>query len=318
MTPFKLKLWRQLFSVGRSTGAFLVLIICNIIYFLTYFSEKDLPIVNNFSVIRRKIWDGEYYRLITATFTHSNWLHLAFNCGVWLPYARSIELSLGFLPLLYLTICSGIFASSCQVAFDSNSILKVDKIHDDKPMIGLSGAIMSLMGFTISKIRFLYPTYFKNKIINNNYINYIHLRKLNFYLNRKFGLTTRLIGSGAIFAVLLNYFAPSISIANTAHVSGLLHGLFLGNIFYFAGANAFYVSSILSTSLAIFYAQKPTWSYKYLVWSSLKEFEQGNWMKAKEKLEKIIQRSNGKIHIWLTLIIIYLKKKINGQWHYMH
>lgn len=84
------------------------------------------------------IKSGEYYRLLTAIFLHSDFLHLLSNMwALWIfgPILGSV----GIGPLVFLAIflVSGIVGNLMSFFFDS------------KPSVGASGAIFGLVGFIL-------------------------------------------------------------------------------------------------------------------------------------------------------------------------
>jgi len=81
-----------------------------------------------------KIVDGEYWRLITAMFLHSGFLHIAFNGYALLIFGQQIERFYGWARFLALYFIAGLAGSIASFAF-SPAI-----------SVGASGAIFGVMG----------------------------------------------------------------------------------------------------------------------------------------------------------------------------
>jgi membrane associated rhomboid family serine protease len=63
----------RLHEIAPSPLTFLVVLLCNVIFLLCSFGPYQDQIMQSLAVIRYKIFQGEYYRLVTACFTHSFW-----------------------------------------------------------------------------------------------------------------------------------------------------------------------------------------------------------------------------------------------------
>ncbi len=79
---------------------------------------------------------GEYYRLITAVFVHSGWLHLGMNMLVLWIMGRSLEAAIGRVRMLTLFLIAGFGGAVASYWFNGPLVAGV----------GASGAIFGLFG----------------------------------------------------------------------------------------------------------------------------------------------------------------------------
>jgi membrane associated rhomboid family serine protease len=89
--------------------------------------------------------DGEYYRLLTGTFAHAGWAHLAFNLITLYYFGPVVEMNLGATGFLIVYFGSGIAAN--VFAF------LLHKKEDNYSAVGASGSIAGVL-FAFS---LLYP-----------------------------------------------------------------------------------------------------------------------------------------------------------------
>lgn len=85
---------------------------------------------------------GEWWRLVTTLFTHANGLHLFFNMSVVWTVGRVLEVLLGSVRFLLVTLVTGLGAG-----------LFVLLLNYDVPTVGMSGAILGWVGFLLPVIR---------------------------------------------------------------------------------------------------------------------------------------------------------------------
>lgn len=160
------------------------IIIINIIIFML------CNIYPNFvySLCLFKNLNGEYYRLITAAFTHYNILHLFFNMYALYVIGSQIESFFGKKKYLIIYILSSIFSGLMSITF----------MADNGASIGASGAIFGLFGSLL-------------------YFGY-HYR---LYLGN-------VMRSQVIPLIIFNLFIGFVfsGIDNFAHIGGLIGGLF--------------------------------------------------------------------------------------------
>jgi membrane associated rhomboid family serine protease len=111
---------------------------------LIFFYEVSLNQRELFKFIYRwgtvpiDISDGhDWYTLLTATFLHGGWWHLAFNMLYLWVFGDNVEDTIGHAGYLLFYLLCGLAGSSLQVFVDSQSQI---------PIIGASGAIAGVLG----------------------------------------------------------------------------------------------------------------------------------------------------------------------------
>ena len=85
-----------------------------------------------------KVWQGEYYRLITCIFLHYGWLHIFFNGYATLALGRSLEPLIGWFRFLLVFFVSGLSGSLVSLLFSKGI------------SVGASGSIFGLIGTGIA------------------------------------------------------------------------------------------------------------------------------------------------------------------------
>jgi len=178
---------------GYTVGLIAAIILVCLLQLLTGGLHGENQSINAAGLVKPAVWQGQVWRLATATLMHVNFTHIWMNLASLLYLSRMIEqrISSMFLPLVFFT--SGI----------SGSILSL-LLYPNTTSVGASGGIMGLLGFATAAAwihRGAFPT--------------------RFYRN--------LLGAIAFTGVFgLIGFA---FIDNAAHLGGLLCGAGLG--FYF-------------------------------------------------------------------------------------
>jgi membrane associated rhomboid family serine protease len=79
---------------------------------------------------------GEYYRLLSATFLHGGFLHLALNMYALYLFGPPLEAALGRVRFLALYVLSALGGSAASYAFSAQNV----------PSLGASGAVFGLLG----------------------------------------------------------------------------------------------------------------------------------------------------------------------------
>lgn len=137
--------------------------------------------------------ENEFWRIITGAFLHSGVLHIAFNMYLLWQLGQQLERALGakaYLAVYFATLLGGSFGA-----------LLLDPV---RPVVGASGAVFGLIGFTVL-----------------------------FYRSRGIGL----FDTGLGFLIVINgIFSLRGGVSLGGHLGGFLAGLALGAIFY--GINA--------------------------------------------------------------------------------
>lgn len=117
----------------------LIITICVAIYFGFTLLGNYNDIVNQFGLQPILIADGQWWRLMTATFLHGGVMHLAFNMYAVYILGPQLEQLLGYRRFLSLYFLSALGGSAASYWFSPIDIIGV----------GASGAIFGLMTATI-------------------------------------------------------------------------------------------------------------------------------------------------------------------------
>jgi len=131
-------------------------ILIMILMYLRGFAERPVEVAAHFgAIIPPLVWEGAYYRLLTAMFVHFGWTHLLFNIAGMLIFGIRIERYYGKGSFLAIYFISGLSASVA-------SLLLTQGIS-----AGASGAVYGLLGAA-----FVYTRYTKRAmdIINKHVI----------------------------------------------------------------------------------------------------------------------------------------------------
>jgi GlpG protein len=166
--------------------------------------EEKAPLVE-------KIRKGEVWRLLTPCFLHRDILHILFNMSWLLFVGLLIENSIGKMRMLILVLLLGVFSNAAQYLVGGPYFL------------GFSGVAVGFVGFIYSRKK-LAPLEYK--------VAPAILLFVCFFVISMTALE--------VIAFLLQAFSVasfSLSIANTAHVSGGLMGILLGRCPFFARKN---------------------------------------------------------------------------------
>ncbi len=184
----------------RSAPAVLVLILVNVLVFLFEISFGDwndpnvlhgIGAVEPYAVVAQ----GEYWRLITALFLHSGFLHLAFNLFALYVLGPPLERSIGTIRFIACYLISGLASSAGVVALSEVGLVQIGQL------IGASGCVMGVVGAWAGfLLRHHHAPFAKQRLANIGLIVAIQIA---------FDLST-----------------PQVSMA--AHICGLVAGFFLG------------------------------------------------------------------------------------------
>lgn len=167
--------------------------------------QGNLPTQNAFAPMFEKLQQGEYWRLITPCFLHSDILHILFNM-IWLiVLGKQLEKRLGIARYLLFIILTGIFSNTAQYLMGGSNF------------IGFSGVICGMLtfiwarqkisaweGYQLEKSTMLFMVFF--------ILSMFSLQLISFYLE----------------AHQQSPISPGI--ANTAHLSGAALGYLLGQL----------------------------------------------------------------------------------------
>lgn len=135
------------------------------------------------------VWDGQWWRLVTAVFLHANLIHLLFNSLVLFDLGPSVEEMYGTSRFLVLYVLAGVAGSLASAL-----------VHPDSITVGCSGALFGLIGVMIA-----YG--YRHRTGLGEQVRSMYLR-------------------WAVYGLFLGFVIPGVD--NAAHVGGLLGGLIFG------------------------------------------------------------------------------------------
>ncbi len=162
-------------------------------------NRKDLWDGKLFGDVRR----GEVWRLFTPAILHTGLLHLLFNI-LWLSLlGRMIEFNIGKLRLILFILFTALISNVCQYLISGPYFM------------GISGVLSAFIGFIwVRKKIAPWEVYLVSK------------QTLYFFMIFILGFLALQIA--AFFLQLFSIYSIPLAIANTAHISGFLVGLFVG------------------------------------------------------------------------------------------
>jgi rhomboid protease GluP len=152
--------------------------------------RTEAGIVDAGALVRSRVLEGEYWRMLSATLLHGSGDHLFGNCVALYILGLAGEHALGSFRVLILYLASGLAGSLASV------------LTGPGPSVGASGAICGLMGGVV--------------LILYRYRHVYHVR------DKEIGLV--LAGWGA-YTILIGALDPRID--NWAHLGGLVCGALL-------------------------------------------------------------------------------------------
>jgi len=164
------------------------LIIMNVLIFLASLYDRD-TIAYLFSNLPRAIYQGEYYRLLTAAFVHIDPMHLL--CNIYSIYVVGSQIESFFGKWKYLSIY--LFSAIC------GNLLSFLFLDMNTMSIGASGAIFGILG-SLLYFGYHYRVYLGN-VLKSQLIPILLLN------------------------LCIGFLIPGID--NAAHIGGLLGGIFI-------------------------------------------------------------------------------------------
>lgn len=168
-------------------------------------SSLDVPIFE-------KIKQGEWWRLITPAFLHAGLLHLFFNM-IWLMIlGKQLEQRLGSQRYLFFVILTAVLTNTSQYLMSGFNF------------VGFSGVICGMIAFVWVRQK---KTPWEGYLLQTSTVNFTMLFLISFLLLQMVSFYTEIVYKQPLAA----------SIANTAHMAGLLIGAILGNLDFFAWKN---------------------------------------------------------------------------------
>lgn len=153
--------------------------------------RRVVPAILHGANIDFLVWEGQWWRLISATFLHGGWLHLVFNAYALYVLGPVLERLYGSRRFVVLYVGAGLLASLASLWLTGRSV-------------GASGAIFGLLGALMA-------------------FGLRHRQKLPPKVGKAFGV-------GMLPWVVINIgigFIPGLQIDNAAHIGGLIAGALL-------------------------------------------------------------------------------------------
>jgi len=144
-------------------------------------------IVDAGALVRSRVLEGEYWRMLSATLLHGGFDHLIGNCAALYILGMAGEHALGAWRVLVIYVASGLAGSLASV------------LTGPGPSVGASGAICGLMGAVV--------------LILYRYRRVYHVR------NKEIALA---LAAWAGYTILIGAIDPRID--NWAHLGGLIGG----------------------------------------------------------------------------------------------
>jgi rhomboid protease GluP len=149
--------------------------------------QSTANLVDGGALVRSRVLEGEYWRMLSATMLHGGVDHLIGNCVALYILGMAGEHALGAFRVLALYVASGLAGSLASV------------LTGPGPSVGASGAICGLMGAVI--------------LILYKYRRVYHVR------NKEIGLV---LAGWAAFTIFTGAIDPQVD--NWAHFGGLVGG----------------------------------------------------------------------------------------------
>ncbi|WP_432408685.1 rhomboid family intramembrane serine protease [Wukongibacter sp. M2B1] len=203
---------------------------------------------------------GEYYRLFTSMFLHSDITHLLFNMYALNIFGKNIELIYGKVKFIIIYIVAGLFGGLGSFIF-SNSV-----------SVGASGAIFGLLG------AYLYLYLSNPDAFSSNYLKNL----------------LAILGVNLIFGILVR------NIDNWAHICGLIGGFIVSWSLGHRGENVFSSKKVLAQLLTIILLftslfagiQLNQKSWEYNLYKGEKYLDQEKFDKAEEEFITGLSKNN--------------------------
>ena len=179
-----------------------ILIMINVVVFLI---QMLFPSLNQYFVLTSQNILFQPWRLITHMFMHASFTHLFFNMYALLLFGNLIEQKIGSKRLLGFYFVAGLVAAFAFIGFDHLKLFLGLQNYFGSAL-GASGAIMGIIGLVIMLLPDLKVLFF-------------------------FVIPMSMRTAGIIFALIdiIGMFNIHSSVANAAHLGGLIAGLIYGS-----------------------------------------------------------------------------------------
>lgn len=160
-----------------------------------------------------KIQEGEWWRLFTPAILHQDLIHLVFNM-IWLgTLGKQIEARVPFTRYLVFIILTAIFSNTCQYLMGGMAFL------------GFSGVVLAMIGFIWMRQKI---AIWEGYMVHPSTFTFIAIYTLGLLALELVSTITFITSGKPLF---------SLSIANTAHISGWFIGALLGKTSFFKMKN---------------------------------------------------------------------------------
>ncbi len=179
----------KIFSQKKPTLTYLFIVINIMVYLFMLLYDKTgelaYKLANNYVLVR----NGEYYRIFTSAFLHTNFLHLFFNMYALYMIGPQVERYYGKFKYFIIYFASAILGGLFSCVFMENNVYS----------LGASGAIFGLLGSVA------YFTYYYRATLQ--------------------GLRNSPVIPVILANLLLGFFIPNVDVF--AHIGGLIAGLLI-------------------------------------------------------------------------------------------
>ncbi|MDR3624239.1 MAG: rhomboid family intramembrane serine protease [Chlamydiales bacterium] len=156
-----------------------------------------------------KIQQGEWWRAFTPCLLHGNLLHILFNVMWIVILGYQIEKKINAIKTGIFILLSGIFSNTCEYFISGPNFL------------GLSGIVCAMAGFIWMRRK---KAPWEGYLLHSSTFLFLAIYVLGMFSLELVSFFLQLFGKSSI----------SPGIANTAHITGGLFGMFLGSFKFFA------------------------------------------------------------------------------------
>lgn len=256
----------------KSTGLYIVIALALALYVLYLVLKPDYTDERTFfkllgSPYAFDIYSGQYWGVLTNSLLHTSLIHLLFNIGLFLLFARRVERSYGFVFFAFFGFIASVVTSSAQLAMSGD------------PGLGLTGVNIAFLYFMLSD--------------TNAYWKYDWISKLAYIL-----------GIGTLVFALLNFKFQWIPFALSSAVSGILFGFVCGKVFPYFKYRVAWMS--FSFVLAISSLAYNPFSSEWNTYKGYISYQEGSYEEAKSYYRKAVELSSKNVVAAQTLDEIYI------------
>jgi membrane associated rhomboid family serine protease len=217
--------------------------------------------IEGFGHVRSKIWEGEYWRLLTSVFLHAGPVHLGFNLVLLFLIGRVVEYWVGPGGLLWRYLLCALAGALAFQAFSSSG-----------PGVGASGGVVGLLGiFLVGRMGRHGPS---GVVLGRRFWFWLSILLAALILEPLF--------AEELIQQLRKGEGGEIKIATSAHLGGFACGLLLGYIFFtppseHALRRAFAILSLtfLTAGIGVYGVFLPFRDWRWFIWQADKAVGRG-------------------------------------------